>query len=156
MIIIAARNQAQDQLVDPELGYKLSFSSPGALVRSHPASTIAFIGYSVWRREENGDGNLSDEQVFVVTAGHVHALEARTDLANHSPGGLSWGYSGSGCAQLALAMLMAIFDNWDRVRPIYHWFKEDFVSKIPQNTNWLADGADILLMALAIERRRKG
>jgi hypothetical protein len=120
----------------------------------HPSSKIAFVGYSVWRREENGDGNLSDEQVFVIRGGQVHALEPRTDLANHSPDGLSWGYSGSGCAQFALAMLMAIFNDWERVRPIYHRFKEDFVSKIPQNTNWAADGADILLMALAIERNQ--
>lgn len=155
MIIIAAKNQAQDHLFDLELGGKLSFSDPEDHVHSHSGSRVAFVGYSAWRREENGDGNLSDEQVFVIRGGQIHALEPRTDLANHSPDGLSWGYSGSGCAQLALAMLMAIFNDWERVRPIYQSFEEVFVSKIPQHTNWAADGANILLIALASERRQR-
>lgn len=32
-------------------------------------------------------------------------LDARHDLRNHSPDGFSWGYMGSGPAQLALALL---------------------------------------------------
>jgi hypothetical protein len=28
-------------------------------------------------------------------------------------------------------------------------------SQLPQNTNWAADGTDILLIALAIERRHR-
>ena len=32
-------------------------------------------------------------------------LDLRLDLANHSPTGFSWGYDGSGPAQLALAIL---------------------------------------------------
>jgi hypothetical protein len=147
MVIIAAENQAQEELFDTELSDNLSFSGPGNNVRSYPA----FVGYSVWRREENGDGNLSDEHVFVIRDGQVRLLEPRTDLFNHSHG-LSWGYSGSGCAQLALALLMSIFNDWERVRPIYQLFKDKFVSRLPQNTNWTADGTDILLLALEIER----
>jgi hypothetical protein len=52
-------------------------------------------------------------------------------------------------------MLMTIFNDWDRVRPIYQILKDEFVSQLPQNTNWAADGTDILLMALAIERRHR-
>jgi Family of unknown function (DUF6166) len=155
MVMIAAKDQAQEDLLNRELSDKLTFSEPGSLVRSHPGARVAFLGYSVWRREENGDGNLSDEQVFVIREGRVLPLDPRTDLANHSPDGLSWGYPGSGCAQLALAMLMAIFDEWERVRPIYQLFKDEFVSRLPQDTNWTADGVDILLMALALERRRR-
>lgn len=34
-----------------------------------------------------------------------HALDPRLDIVNHSPDGFSWGYYGSGPAQLALAIL---------------------------------------------------
>ena len=37
--------------------------------------------------------------------GPYHPLHKRLDLANHSPTGFSWGYGGSGPAQLALAIL---------------------------------------------------
>jgi hypothetical protein len=155
MVMIAAKGQAQEDLLDRELSDKLTFSDPETLAQSYPGARVAFLGYSVWRREENGDGNLSDEQVFVVRDGHVRPLDPRNDLANHSPDGLSWGYPGSACAQLALAMLIAIFNDWERVRPIYQILKDEFVSQLPQNTNWAADGTDILLMALAIERRHR-
>jgi hypothetical protein len=153
MIIIAAKDQAQDQSFDQELSDRLSYSGPTNVVATYPGAKLAFAGYAAWRREENGDANLSDELVFVVRGGQIRALDPRTDLANHSPDGLSWGYRGSGCAQLALALLMAIFNDWERVKPIYQVFKDEFVSKIPQNTNWTADGVDLLLMALAIEKR---
>lgn len=32
-------------------------------------------------------------------------IDACTDIKNHSPSGLEWGYSGSGCAQTALAIV---------------------------------------------------
>ena len=152
MVTIAAENQSQEDLFDRELGDQLSFSGPETDVRSYPGARLAFVGYSAWRREENGDANLSDEHVFVAVGGQVRALEPRTDLFNHSPNGLSWGYPGSACAQLALALLMAIFNDWERVRPIYQLFKDRFVSRLPQNTNWTADGVDVLLLALEIER----
>jgi hypothetical protein len=74
---------------------------------------------------------------------------------NHSPDGLSWGYAGSGAAQMALAILMEVFNDWERVRPIYQHFKDHFVARIPQNTNWTADGADVIALALAIERHHQ-
>lgn len=44
--------------------------------------------------------------VYVATPdGDVTELDPRLDLANHSPDGFSWGYAGSGPAQLALAIL---------------------------------------------------
>ena len=50
------------------------------------------------------DGNSS--AVFVSNNGKTMApLPLRLDLVNHSPTGFAWGYSGSGPAQLALAIL---------------------------------------------------
>lgn len=37
--------------------------------------------------------------------GAAYDLDPRHDLWNHSPDGFSWGYGGSGAAQLALAIL---------------------------------------------------
>ena len=37
----------------------------------------------------------------------VYCLNPRHDSGNHSPTGLEWGYSGSGPAQLALALAAA-------------------------------------------------
>ncbi len=47
---------------------------------------------------------------------------------NHSPDGFEWGYSGSGPAQLALAILMTIASEKTAVR-FHQDFKRDFVSK---------------------------
>ncbi len=74
---------------------------------------------------------------------------------NHSPDGLALGYFGSGPARLALAMVMEVFNNWERVRPIYQRFKDQFIARIPKNANWTADGADVLVLALSIERTEK-
>src|SRR5579872_382549 len=151
MIHIAAARQSDPHLTNQSLSQKLSNPFLDAAVHPTVACNCAFIGYSVWRREENGDANLSDEQVFVVRDGQAKSLDPRNDLVDHSPDGLSWGYSGSGAAQLAVAILMEIFNDWERVQPIYQRYMECFVAKIPQNTNWMADGSDVMAMALAIE-----
>jgi hypothetical protein len=154
MIQIAADNQSASELMNSALSETFSSSlpidtSPDSISRAD----VAFIGYCTWRREENGDSNLFDQQVFVVRDGQVRLLNPRNDLMNHSPDGLSWGYLGSGPAQLALATLMETFNDWERVRAIYQRFKEQFIARIPQNANWTADGADILAMALTLEAR---
>ncbi len=41
----------------------------------------------------------------------LRPLGPRLDLANHSPDGFSWGYGGSGPAQLALAILADHFQR---------------------------------------------
>jgi hypothetical protein len=116
------------------------------------SSRVAFAGYVVWRSEENGDRNLYDEQVFLARGGAIRLLPPRTDLANQNPDGFSWGDCGSASAQLALAMLMEVMDDWPRVQRIYHDFHTLFVRKIPRGANWTADGADILAWALELER----
>jgi hypothetical protein len=57
-------------------------------------------------------------------------------VRNHSPEGFSWGYGGSGPAQLALAILMDYFGN--TVSPeemvdsgLYHRFKDHFLLNSP-------------------------
>lgn len=64
---------------------------------------------------------------------------------NHSPDGFNWGYSGSGPAQLALAILLLVAGEED-ARRLHQHFKWDFIAKLPQEdfavewdvTGWVA------------------
>jgi hypothetical protein len=47
---------------------------------------------------------------------------------NHSPDGFNWGYLGSGCSQLALAIVLKLTKKADG----YQQFKQDVIAKIPQ------------------------
>lgn len=64
-------------------------------------------------------------------------LPLRLDLRNHSPTGFEWGYFGSGCAQLALAILCDYLKNDARAAELYQLFKADFVAKLDRETDWL-------------------
>lgn len=78
------------------------------------------------------------------------------DLCNHSPTGFSWGYGGSGPAQLALALAMHRTKNSQRAKRIYPFLKAVLISQLPFNQDWsltadqLDDGikkAEALLLA---------
>ena len=71
----------------------------------------------------------------VDEAGIVHMLDPRFDLRNHSPTGFSWGYPGSGPAQLALAILC---------QELYQAFKDAVVSRFDQNQPWRLTTVDVL------------
>lgn len=49
-------------------------------------------------------------------------------LRDHSPDGFQWGYSGSGPAQLALALLLNATLDIETASEYYQQFKEDFVA----------------------------
>jgi hypothetical protein len=149
MVSIAERNQAVPDLIDTAASARLSRHE--LTEESSKFSPVAFVGFAVWRREENGDGNLSDEHVFVVRDGKARLLDPRNDLADCSDG-VSWGYPGSGPAQLAVAMLMELLGDWERVQRIRYEFQEFFAARIPQARNWTADGADIMAIVLELER----
>jgi hypothetical protein len=157
MISIAAGNQATERIVDEVGSTKLSrcFGEFAEIPGRERACCLAFVGYSVWRREDNGDGNSIDQQVFIIRDGQVRSLSPHHDLRNHSPYGFSWGYLGSGPAQLSLAMLMEVLQDWTRVQRIYQIFKERLIAEIPQHVNWTADGADIYALVLQIEHEVK-
>lgn len=58
---------------------------------------------------------------------------------NHSPGGFSWGYAGSGPAQLALAILLASGIPEDDAVRLHQEFKFEFIAGLPQNAGWELD-----------------
>lgn len=65
-------------------------------------------------------------------------IDPRYDLANHSPDGFSWGYDGSGPAQLALAMLCTLTDD-DKAQANYQTFKSKFLSTLDMESDFEMD-----------------
>jgi len=59
-----------------------------------------------------------------------YPLPQRHDLYNHSPDGFEWGYSGSGPAQLALAICADVLGDDVRARRIYQRVKEVLIAPI--------------------------
>lgn len=67
-----------------------------------------------------------------LKGGHedVAPLNPRTDIRNHSPSGMSWGYMGSGPSQLALAILADHMKDDVKAEKYYMQFKAEVISKI--------------------------
>ncbi len=61
---------------------------------------------------------------------------------NHSPTGPAWGYGGSGLAQLALAILLAVTDEATAER-FYQRFKWDVIAPIEAD-RWALDSGAVL------------
>lgn len=55
------------------------------------------------------------------------------ELFNHSPDGFSWGYNGSGPAQLALAILLEVTGDPQLSVRLHQAFKADFVGTWPKS-----------------------
>ena len=73
----------------------------------------------------------SDTKVLVFDMAGRKVLTPKRSLKirNHSPDGFSWGYGGSGCAQLALAILLDWSDDIELAQRHYQAFKWEFVSQ---------------------------
>lgn len=65
----------------------------------------------------------------VLLNGKLLTPHASLKLVNHSPDGFSWGYEGSGCAQLALAILQSLHAKEFALKH-YQQFKRDVIAKI--------------------------
>lgn len=84
------------------------------------------ITVSEFRHPENGEEPQEIRR---------YELDPRFDLGNHSPTGLSWGYAGSGPAQLALALASDVLGRspeGDRLAlSLYDQIKWRIVAKQP-------------------------
>lgn len=67
--------------------------------------------------------------------GEKVALRDSTRLRNHSPTGFSWGYGGSGPAQTALAILLAVSGDETVAQRHYQTFKFEHVASWPQDAD---------------------
>lgn len=59
-----------------------------------------------------------------------YLLPPRHDLRNHSPDGFNWGYSGSGPAQLALALLADALGDDEKAQRFYQDFKMKVIGRL--------------------------
>ncbi len=98
--------------------------------------------YEYRGRPEGFRVDVVDEAVI------VHMLDPRLDLRNHSPTGFSWGYSGSGPAQLALAILSHALHCDERAEELYQDFKDAVVARFDQNQPWRLTTDDVLAWVL--------
>lgn len=67
-------------------------------------------------------------QDTVETEGYELPLEPSLKLFNHSPDGFQWGYEGSGCAQLALAILLDLTKDPDLSVRLHQEFKRHLIA----------------------------
>lgn len=74
-------------------------------------------------------GNYHSRQVWID--GQELLPGPSQNIINHSPDGFAWGYSGSGPAQLALAILLRSVDP-DVAQNNYQRFKEEYIATLPQ------------------------
>jgi len=72
-------------------------------------------------------------------AGREQMLSPRFDLRNHSPSGFEWGYSGSGSAQLALALLADACQNDEAALRHYQQFKGAVVAGFNKSSWTITD-----------------
>jgi Family of unknown function (DUF6166) len=59
-----------------------------------------------------------------------YPLNPRFDLRNHSPDGFNFGYSGSGPAQLSLALLADALSNDETAQRFYQDFKNKVIARL--------------------------
>lgn len=64
-------------------------------------------------------------------------------VRRHSPDGFSWGYAGSGPAQLALALLLEEAPQQRIAERLYQTFKRDVVSRWPIDGDWRITSGEI-------------
>jgi Family of unknown function (DUF6166) len=76
------------------------------------------------------------EHFTVLVDGERLTPDESLKVWRHSPSGFSWGYGGSGPAQLALAILLACdIEPEDAVR-VHQKFKRQFIETLPQDSGW--------------------
>ncbi|WEX12375.1 DUF6166 domain-containing protein [Chelativorans sp. AA-79] len=111
---------------------------------SAPATPVAERPSSI----DHGSACCGDPEDFRVQVldqtGAAHALDPRLDLRNHSPTGFAWGYSGSGPAQLALAILCHALDSDERALDLYQAFKDAMILPLDRQRPWRLTTHDVL------------
>ena len=74
-------------------------------------------------------GEPDDIVLWRTLEGEAHASVPHA--ARHSPTGIEWGYGGSGPADLARSILLALTDE-PTADALYQWFKAEVVAAVPE------------------------
>ena len=97
--------------------------------------------------------SVSGQSLVTVCDGQKsEPLPLRLDLFNHSPTGFSWGYGGSGPAQLALALLADALGDDDRAIRLHQCFKFKVVACWPEGERWWITAEQIAAVVKVIEQ----
>lgn len=89
-----------------------------------------------------------NDRVLVTADGRL--LDPRLDLWNHSPTGFEWGYSGSGPAQLALALLADHLNDDEEAVRLHQEFKQAVVANLDRRS-WRLTGEQIQRIVNALK-----
>jgi hypothetical protein len=100
-------------------------------------------------------GTRSDQgcEVVVELDGASRPLDLRLDLRCHSPTGAEWGYSGSGPAQLALALAADVLGDDERAQEVYQRLKFKLVGGLPRE-GWVLTEDRVRAVIDDIEREQ--
>ena len=97
--------------------------------------------------------SISGQSLVSVSDGRKsEPLPLRLDLFNHSPTGFSWGYTGSGPAQLALALLADALGDDDLAVRLHQDFKFKVVACWPEGERWWITADQIMAVVKVIEQ----
>ena len=97
--------------------------------------------------------SISGQSLVTVCDGQKsEPLPLRLDLFNHSPTGFSWGYGGSGPAQLALALLADALGDDDQAIRLHQCFKFKVVACWPEEERWWITAEQIAAVVKVIEQ----
>jgi hypothetical protein len=97
--------------------------------------------------------SVAGQPVVTVCDGQkCQSLPLRLDLVNHSPSGFSWGYAGSGPAQLALALLADALGDDDLAVRLHQDFKFKVVACWLEGERWWITADQIMAVVKVIEQ----
>lgn len=97
--------------------------------------TRAYVGSRV--PKQAGPGKVERVELNLKRT----VLPKRLDLRSHSPDGFQWGYSGSGPAQLALALAADATGDDELALRVYQDLKREIVAGLPDL--WQLDAGNI-------------
>jgi len=94
-----------------------------------------------------GFRTTSGAHVVVLTAEGSTNLQPRFDLIRHSPIGFDWGRSGSGQAQLALALLAHVSGDDAFALEHYQLFQHEIIARFPRHRFEITGSQALQLLA---------
>jgi LSD1 subclass zinc finger protein len=127
-----------------------------AITAAHASPWIDFLGATPvgkWRFVGTPTSTGIGEVVIVDETGST--VKPLPHMKYHSPGGLAWGYKGSGAADLARSILSAVFPAASKVEQenhrgvsglvdeTYQLFKEQVIAHLPEDGEWELSYGDV-------------
>lgn len=146
-----ARGALHRVLKSPDLAERVVVVLERAMRREPDSSTVWYVGVP----EDETTSDSKETSVFVKIPprdGHggrteSRPLDPRLDLRRHSPNGFNWGYSGSGPAQLALAICADYYQRRGLIAEealrVYQRFKRQEIATLPSGQPWLMSFARV-------------